>query len=184
MDAALKGVTDGLPLASRSALERRRQRGAYAVEFALVFPLLFILIYALLTFGLIMTAQQSLNFAAESGARAALVAPGADAVLSGLTPAEREQVLHNRLLSRVEQARLQAGEQVRWLSDWVGAEHVRVSAALVGNDVHVDIVYDYAQAPLVPLLGPGAWFAMVVPARLDGQAQVNLQVAGELGASL
>ncbi len=184
MDAALKGVPDGLPLASRSALERWRQRGAYAVEFALVFPLLFILIYALLTFGLIMTAQQSLNFAAESGARAALVAPGADAVLAGLTPAEREQVLHNRLLSRVEQARIQAGEQVSWLSDWVGADHVRVSATLVGNDVHVDIVYDYAQAPLVPMLGPSGWFSMVVPARLDGQAQVNLQVAGELGASL
>lgn len=184
MDAELKQARTVSPKARQPAMDSWRQRGAYALEFALVFPLLFILIYALLTFGLIMTAQQSLNYAAESGARAALVAPGADPDLGGLTPAEREQVLRNRLLSRVEQARAEADEQVRWLSDWVGAQYVRVSAELINNEVRVGIIYDYGRAPLVPMLGPSGLFALVVPARLDGQAQVNLQVAGELGAAL
>src|SRR3546814_15415662 len=50
----------------------QRQRGAYAVEFALVFPLFFLIVYATLIYGLIFTAQQSFNYAAELGARAAL----------------------------------------------------------------------------------------------------------------
>src|SRR3546814_6842036 len=43
----------------------QRQRGAYAVEFALVFPLFFLIVYATLTYGLIFTAQQSLNRSEE-----------------------------------------------------------------------------------------------------------------------
>src|SRR3546814_15231297 len=53
----------------------QRQRGAYAVEFALVFPLFFLIVYATLTYGLIFTAQQSLNYAAESGPGAPLPWP-------------------------------------------------------------------------------------------------------------
>ncbi|HRK84824.1 MAG TPA: pilus assembly protein [Alcaligenes faecalis] len=184
MDAALTVREQGLPKGQRCNGRSWYQRGAYALEFALVFPLLFILIYALLTFGLIMTAQQSLNFAAESGVRAALVAPGPDLDLRDLSPAGREQALRTRLDSRVAQARSEASAQVRWLSDWVGSEHVRVSAASIRNEVRIDIVYDYGHAPLVPMLGPKGLFALVVPARLQGQAQANLQAAGELGALL
>jgi len=50
----------------------RGQRGAYAVEFALVFPVFFALFYGVLSFGLITTTQQSLALAAEDGARASL----------------------------------------------------------------------------------------------------------------
>lgn len=48
------------------------QRGAYVVEFAFVFILLFILIYGLLTFGMVFAAQQSLNLSAQEGARSLL----------------------------------------------------------------------------------------------------------------
>ncbi|WP_175944663.1 TadE family protein [Burkholderia pyrrocinia] len=51
---------------------RRRQRGATAVEFAIVFPLLFVIFYGILSFGMIFTIQQSLTFAASEGARAGL----------------------------------------------------------------------------------------------------------------
>jgi Flp pilus assembly protein TadG len=50
----------------------KRQRGVAAVEFALVFPLFFLIFYGILTFGMIFVIQQSLTFAATEGARAAL----------------------------------------------------------------------------------------------------------------
>lgn len=49
----------------------QRQRGATAVEFALVFPLFFLIFYAIVTFGLIFAVQQNLTLAATEGARAA-----------------------------------------------------------------------------------------------------------------
>ena len=50
----------------------RRQRGATAVEFAIIFPLFFVICYAIICFGMIFVIQQSLTFAASEGARAAL----------------------------------------------------------------------------------------------------------------
>src|SRR5690554_5870378 len=49
-----------------------RQKGVYAVEFAFVFVVFFLILYGMITYGLIFAAQQSMNFAAESGARAGL----------------------------------------------------------------------------------------------------------------
>lgn len=50
-----------------------RQGGAYAMEFALVLPVMFVLSYAVMAFGLMFFMKQNLQFAAEQGARAALV---------------------------------------------------------------------------------------------------------------
>jgi Flp pilus assembly protein TadG len=69
------------PMATQSAraplkrIDVRRvhaQRGATAIEFALLFPLFFAILYAIITFSLIFVAQQNLTLAAEEGARAAL----------------------------------------------------------------------------------------------------------------
>ncbi|AYQ38248.1 pilus assembly protein TadE [Burkholderia aenigmatica] len=49
-----------------------RQRGATAVEFAIVFPVFFVICYAIISFGMIFAIQQSLTFAAGEGARAGL----------------------------------------------------------------------------------------------------------------
>lgn len=49
------------------------QGGAYAIEFALVLPVMFVLSYAVMAFGLMFFMKQNLQFAAEQGARAALV---------------------------------------------------------------------------------------------------------------
>lgn len=48
----------------------RRQSGAAAVEFALVFPLLFLLIYGMLVYSYLFVLQQSLVFAAQEAAEA------------------------------------------------------------------------------------------------------------------
>lgn len=51
---------------------RERQRGATAVEFAIIFPLFFAICYAIICFGMIFVIQQSLTSAASEGARAGL----------------------------------------------------------------------------------------------------------------
>ncbi|KQX88973.1 TadE/TadG family type IV pilus assembly protein [Variovorax sp. Root473] len=53
----------------------RRQRGIAAIEFALVFLLLFIAMYGVATFGAIFYTQQAISRAAEDGARAAMLMP-------------------------------------------------------------------------------------------------------------
>lgn len=58
----------------------RRQRGAAALEFGLVFPLFFVLFYGIVAYSLIMTLEQSLTHAAAEGARAAVAVDPADFV--------------------------------------------------------------------------------------------------------
>lgn len=50
----------------------RRQRGAYAVEFALVFLVFFAILYVVISLGIFLALRFSLQNAAEDGARAAL----------------------------------------------------------------------------------------------------------------
>ena len=49
---------------------KSRERGVAAIEFALVFVLLFSVLYALATFGAVFYTQQAVTRAAEEGARA------------------------------------------------------------------------------------------------------------------
>lgn len=62
-------MTAPRPHSLRTA-QRNRQRGVAAVEFALVFVLLFSMLYALATFGSVLYIQQSVSRAAAEGARA------------------------------------------------------------------------------------------------------------------
>lgn len=55
-----------------SGAARRRQRGVYALEWAIIFPVFFMLLYAIISFGLAFLVRESMQFAAEDGARAAL----------------------------------------------------------------------------------------------------------------
>ena len=62
-----------------AASARRSQRGAAMVEFAFVFPLFFFLMYGTIVYGYIFLLSQSVNFAAQQAAEAAVaVAPDAD----------------------------------------------------------------------------------------------------------
>lgn len=51
---------------------RKQQRGAAAIEFALVFPLLFLVFYGTFVYGYVFFLQQSISFAAQEAALSAV----------------------------------------------------------------------------------------------------------------
>ncbi|MCY1234558.1 TadE-like protein [compost metagenome] len=56
----------------RICTEARRQRGVYAIEFAMVFLIFFTLLYGIICYGMFFTFRLNVQNAAEDGARAAL----------------------------------------------------------------------------------------------------------------
>ena len=62
-----------------------KQKGAAAIEFAIIFPIFFIIFYAVVTYGLIFAAQQTLTLAAAEGARAAVRYPAISGSSGGST---------------------------------------------------------------------------------------------------
>ncbi|MDG2261642.1 MAG: TadE/TadG family type IV pilus assembly protein [Actinomycetota bacterium] len=66
---------------TRSRSRRRRQRdedGLVAVELALVLPVLVMLLFGILQFGIAFNRQQGVHAAAREGARAGAVVPGSE----------------------------------------------------------------------------------------------------------
>ena len=57
----------------------RDDRGAAALEFALILPILMLLVFGIISFGMMLTFRQTLSQAATEGARAAAVEPDAGA---------------------------------------------------------------------------------------------------------
>ena len=53
-------------------LRDKRQRGVYAMEWAIVFPVFFVVLYAIVGYGLAFLVRESMQYAVEEGARAAL----------------------------------------------------------------------------------------------------------------
>ena len=62
-----------LPL--KGAVRRRHQRGVYALEWAIIFPVFFMLLYGIICYGLTFLVRESMQYAVEEGARAALRYP-------------------------------------------------------------------------------------------------------------
>jgi Flp pilus assembly protein TadG len=88
---AEKGTVDHRP--ARSSRQHARDRGATAVEFALLFPLLMLIVFGTIDFGRVLNTQITLTQAAREGARLdALGVPNANVVAraqgaaTGLTP--------------------------------------------------------------------------------------------------
>lgn len=59
----------------RRSSRRADERGAVAVEFALVLPILMVIVFGIISFGYMLSFRQALSQAAAEGARAAAVAP-------------------------------------------------------------------------------------------------------------
>lgn len=150
--------------ASFVASAASRQKGAYAVEFAFVFVIFFLVLYGMITYGLIFAAQQSMNFAAESGARAGL----------------QWQAGAASLAARATHARNVALDHVNWIDQLAEGEESVVSVTVDTSNpdrLEVIITYPYASAPLVPYLGPSTLLQAAVPDTLESRSSVDLGIA-------
>ncbi|MGI4861533.1 MAG: TadE/TadG family type IV pilus assembly protein [Janthinobacterium lividum] len=140
--------------AARTQPARAAQRGTAAIEFALVFPTVFLLVYGLITYGLILLAQQSLQFAVAEGARAALRYSTAPATA--------------------------ACAAVTLQTAWLGNAVATCPAALAcsyqtsASCLTVTATYPYAADPLVPTL---PLLSLVLPTTLSASVVVQLEPA-------
>jgi Flp pilus assembly protein TadG len=143
------------------ALFLRADAGATALEFAFVFPLFFLIFYAIVTYSLIFVAQQSLTLTAEEGARAAL------RYQKGATTAAQSLDLRTAATCTTT-----AG-----LKNWLGsasactATHAACSYDATMQCVSVVVTYNYAASPLVPSL---PLLSLALPTQLTAHANVQL----------
>lgn len=149
-------------------LYRAAQEGSMTIEFALIFLLLFFIVFAMLNLGMIFAAQQSINYASQESSRSILTfyPPG------HFTPKE----IQNK---KAERALKLAQEQTNWINTLAqeingttsnivhiticGADqplaknndalHCDLTPVLNKHEIAVKIEYDYGQFPLIPSLG-------------------------------
>lgn len=93
---------------------KRKQFGVVAIEFALIFPVLFAIVYAIISYGMAFFLIQSFTYAAEDALRAALATDCAAAIC---TTAELQPVVTT---------------QVQQSLDWLSAS--LVNEAVSAND--------------------------------------------------
>jgi Flp pilus assembly protein TadG len=139
----------------------RADDGLSALEFAIVFPLFFLMFYAIVTFSLIFVAQQTLTLTAEEGARAALrYQKGATTVAQALA------------LRTAATCTTAAG-----LQNWLGsaatcaATNAPCTYDTTMQCVAVSVTYNYAAKPLVPTL---PLLSIALPTQLAAKATVQL----------
>ena len=151
------------PHESRGRHRSRRscwQRGTAAVEFVLVFPLFFAVLYGIVTFSLIFVAQQNLTLAAEEGARAALNYQPASSVGAALAARATAacSAATNMIATMVSSATCVATPAT-----------CNYNAAM--DCMNVTLTYNYASNPLIPSL---PLMNVVMPASLVSSAMVQL----------
>ena len=151
----------------------KRQRGAAAIEFALLFVPMFALFYALASYGLIMALMQGMTLAAEEGARAAIA-------VDRVAYADDADYLNSGVIPRV---RARVGSSLEWLPDplqarVLGSNNELVLVELTGeaNVLSVTVRYaNYSDAPLIPTLQlPGIGAVPRVGEQLEAVANIQL----------
>lgn len=139
-------------MASReSRLWRRSERGAAAVEFALVVPLLLLLVFGIISYGVMLTVRQSVSQAAAEGARAAAVT---------LIEAKRTTEANKAINSALSANNVTCdGSTLKRGGKTVGTCTVSPAAFCSGTTgpkcVTVKVDYAYRGNPVVPSFGVG-----------------------------
>lgn len=157
-----------------AASGRMGQRGVAAIEFALIFPVFFMLLYGIITYGVIFLAQQSIALAAEEGARAAL------RYSSATNPAQRGVVGCNVATGLVSWLGKDAqNNSIATCTSTVpgpctlpgGAS--AFPAGVTSQCITVKVFYPYGSKPLVPLL-LGPIMNVAIPTVLASAATVQI----------
>jgi Flp pilus assembly protein TadG len=142
----------------------RNETGSVLVEFAFVFALFVLVIYAVICFGMILATKNSLTHAAAEGARAAI------------------SVLDDPSTPAVDEREARALDQVGIALDWLGSKYDPSDASAdVGacdpavpagpQCITVSITYPYGTRPIVP---PAPGLGLVTPSTLTSTAVVEL----------
>lgn len=151
----------------RLKLERamaRRQRGVAAIEFALVFGVLFLGIYGLVTFCGVLYVQQVISRAAEDGARAAQ-SFRSDTPAAELQTNVRTAVYRSLALSTITPA--SAGSAPSSKETWLRAKMASPEVTVSTGEIAVRVTYPYRENPLLPAVPlTGSW----MPEHLLGKA--------------
>ncbi|WP_211451932.1 TadE/TadG family type IV pilus assembly protein [Collimonas antrihumi] len=151
------------------------QRGVAAIEFALIFPVFFMLLYGIITYALIFVAQQSLTLAAEEGARAALRYIGTGSPTDPLRGMAACNTV-TPLVSWLGSAACNPPAPYPTTVPYVQVTYLTCPAsnpAPNANCIKVKVTYPYGTQPLVPLL-LGSLMSVAVPANLGGSATVQI----------
>lgn len=144
---------------------RRGERGSVLVEFSLVFGLFALIIYALITFGMILAAKNSITHAAAEGARSAIDVP---ALPAATLNARRE-----------EQAKTVVANSLSWFgSDYQSSDTTATVARCDASNpadltecITVTITYPYEERPIIP---PAPGLGLVTPENFTSTAVVKL----------
>ncbi len=144
---------------------RVAQRGASAVEFAFVFPILFLLVYGVIVYSYVYVIQQSITYGAQQSAEAAVaVNPDPEATLNARISARVNAVAAQSLnwLPSDQRARLSGidGTPVFAAFDTIDTDQ---SIVRVTVEFRVPGLFPSLQLPLVGNVPP-------LPSRLRAQA--------------
>ncbi|HJV09188.1 MAG TPA: TadE/TadG family type IV pilus assembly protein [Acidimicrobiales bacterium] len=158
--------------AGRRSLRQRDQRGASAVEFSLVIIPLFFVLYALISFGMMLALKQSITSASSEAARSVVGVPDDTS-----TPLVDE---------RLAAAKAVVASRLDWLgSKYDPAQDLKVSwydpVSKTCNyasppatppspaTICVKITYPYKNRPLVP---PAPGLGLITPSTFGSEARV------------
>lgn len=114
-----------------------RQRGATAVEFVLLFPLMFAIVYGGIVYSYVYVVQQAINFAAQQGAQAAL------AVVPSTTATATQQ-------ARLNSATTVAKATMKWLPNKVTIPTTPGNCATQASTFTFEV--DFAPTGLFPMV--------------------------------
>ena len=123
------------------------QGGAAAVEFAFVFPVLFLLIYGVIVYSYIFVLQESINYAAQQAAEAAVAVEPRSAGYDAAATAQA-RAMASRVLQWLPQS-----QQLRVLGE--GGEKVEVTFNNAGDSDVVQVQLRFAL--------PGQFTVMTLP---------------------
>jgi Flp pilus assembly protein TadG len=144
----------------------RSGKGATLVEFAMVFPLLMVLIFAVMDFGMYFFVQHSIQYATREGVRLALVGRTVADPGNPSTQLSREASIAQIIKSKASVAVRPAGVSVfiypvdATFADPSGWQTATPDAGLAGSYMRVKTRYTYQ------LVTPLALVGFIVPSKL------------------
>lgn len=149
----------------RHPARRRDERGAAMVEFALIAPLFIALVFAVISYGYMLSYRQGMSQAAAEGARSIAVAPASASDLAGSARAAVNRSLSSYGVTCTSGGALtHSGRTVGSCTVPAAASACPAPNPSSARCATVTIVHDYRQNPLIPSF-PG--LGITLPDRLS-----------------